>query len=66
MTELIKKKQSYSSKSLIGLITGFAVFVFILLFTNLEPGKPEITLTFAVAMLMAIWWVTEALPLWVT
>jgi solute carrier family 13 (sodium-dependent dicarboxylate transporter), member 2/3/5 len=66
MTQLIKKKQGYSSKSLIGLVTGFAVFCLILLFADLEPGKPEITRTFAVAMLMAIWWVTEALPLSVT
>ncbi len=66
MTGLIKKKQRYSSKSLIGLVAGFAVFCLILLFVDLEPGKPEITRTFAVAMLMAIWWVTEALPLSVT
>ncbi len=53
-------------KNTIGLVTGFIVFMFILFFTDLEPGKPEITRTFAVAMLMAIWWVTEALPLSVT
>jgi solute carrier family 13 (sodium-dependent dicarboxylate transporter), member 2/3/5 len=51
------------TKKLVGLISGVVVFVIILLFFDLEPGKPEITKTFAVAMLMAIWWVTEALPL---
>jgi len=51
---------------MISLFFGLIVFTSILLFTDLEPGKPEITRTFAVAMLMAIWWVTEALPLAVT
>ena len=48
---------------MIGLISGIAAFIIILLFFDLEPGRPEITKTFAVAMLMAIWWVTEALLL---
>jgi sodium-dependent dicarboxylate transporter 2/3/5 len=51
------------NKRIIGLVTGVIVFIFILTFLDLEPGKPEITKTFAIAMLMAIWWVTEALPL---
>lgn len=50
-------------KRTVGFVSGIVVFVYILFFTDLEPGKPEITRTFAVAMLMAIWWVTEALPL---
>jgi sodium-dependent dicarboxylate transporter 2/3/5 len=66
MINLIKKNPIYSSKSIFGLISGIIVFTAILLFADLEPGKPEITRTFAVAMLMAIWWVTEALPLPVT
>ncbi len=43
-----------------------ALFFYIILFVDLEPGKPEITYTFAVAVLMAIWWVTEIVPLAVT
>lgn len=66
MTELLKKRKSYTSKSIIGLITGFIAFFLILIFVDLEPGQPIITRTFAVAVLMAIWWVTEALPLSVT
>jgi solute carrier family 13 (sodium-dependent dicarboxylate transporter), member 2/3/5 len=62
----VREKQKKGLKSTIGLVAGFMVFIFILFFTDLEPGKPEITRTFAVAMLMAIWWVTEALPLSVT
>ena len=38
----------------------------IVLFADLEPGKPEITYTLAIAVLMAIWWVTEAIPLGIT
>ncbi len=53
-------------KQTIGFFAGIIVFAFILLFVDLEPGKPEITRTFAIAILMAIWWVTEALPLAVT
>jgi solute carrier family 13 (sodium-dependent dicarboxylate transporter), member 2/3/5 len=65
MTELIKLKEKQGRK-LKSLFFGILVFAGILLFADLEPGKPEITRTFAVAMLMAIWWVTEALPLSVT
>jgi sodium-dependent dicarboxylate transporter 2/3/5 len=38
----------------------------ILLFGDLDPGHPEVTATLAVACLMAIWWITEAIPLAVT
>ena len=50
----------------IGFFLGIAAFLAILLFTDLEPGKPEVTATLAVAALMAIWWVTETIPLAVT
>jgi solute carrier family 13 (sodium-dependent dicarboxylate transporter), member 2/3/5 len=62
----VREKRQKGLKSIVGLVAGLSVFFFILFFTDLEPGKPEITRTFAVAMLMAIWWVTEALPLAVT
>lgn len=45
---------------------GLFVFLFVLLFLDLEPGKPAVTATLAVALLMAIWWVTEVIPLAVT
>ncbi|MBE0653752.1 MAG: DASS family sodium-coupled anion symporter [Bacteroidales bacterium] len=53
-------------KKTIGFYAGIIAFAGVLFFVNLEPGKPEITRTFAVALLMAIWWITEALPLSVT
>lgn len=54
------------SKKNIGFLTGILAFIFILLFVELDPEKPLITKTFAVAILMASWWVTEAIPLSVT
>ncbi len=56
----------FSNKKYTGLIIGFLLFLFILLFTDLEPGKPEITSTCAIAVLMAVWWVTESIPLSIT
>ena len=53
-------------KKYIGFFSGIAAFLVIILFTDLEPGKPEVTATMAVAALMAIWWVTETVPLAVT
>ncbi len=46
-------------------ITPLAIFL-ILLFADLEPGKPEVTYTFCAAILMAVWWITEVVPLAVT
>lgn len=45
---------------------GLFAFLAIWLLTDLEPGKPAVTATLAVTALMAIWWVSEALPLAVT
>ena len=54
------------TKRKIGLWLGIVSFFLVLFFGNLEPGKPEITRTAAVAVLMAVWWISEALPLAVT
>jgi len=54
------------TRKYVGLILGLIVFFAVLFFTDLEPGKPEVTRTLAVALLMAIWWVSEAIPLSVT
>jgi sodium-dependent dicarboxylate transporter 2/3/5 len=53
-------------RKFIGFFLGIAAFLAIMLFTDLEPGKPEVTATLAVAVLMAIWWVSETIPLAVT
>lgn len=41
-------------------------FVMMILFVDLEPGKPAVTTTLATAILMAVFWITEAIPLPVT
>jgi sodium-dependent dicarboxylate transporter 2/3/5 len=50
----------------IGFFLGIFLFLGIYLFTDLEPGRPEVSATLAVAVLMAVWWVSEAIPLAVT
>ncbi|MBN1638439.1 MAG: anion permease, partial [Ignavibacteriales bacterium] len=53
-------------KKILGFYLGIAVMLFILLFTNFDPQNPNITKMAAVACLMAIWWITETVPLAVT
>ena len=50
----------------IGFWLGLFSFFAILLFANLEPDKPKITSTLAIAILMAVWWVSEAIPIGIT
>ncbi len=50
----------------IGLIFGLTAGILIYVFADLDPAKPEITATLAVAVLMATWWITEAIPISVT
>lgn len=47
----------------IGLIAGPVLAIGLLLFFDLDPGRPAVTRTAAVALLMAVWWMTEAVPL---
>lgn len=51
------------SKRNIFLISGIISFIFICLFIDLEPGNPSVTYTFAIVVLMAIWWGSEAIPI---
>ena len=48
------------------IIAGIIIFFGIILFVDLQPGKPEITYTAAITFLMAFWWISEALPIGVT
>ncbi len=61
--EPIEQIKSTPLHSRIGLFLGPAVFVLTLLFVDLEPGNPAVTSMLAVILLMAIWWITEAIPL---
>lgn len=57
------EKEGSSLRSRIGLWLGPAVFLFMLLFVDLDPGNPQVTRMAAIILLMAIWWITEAIPL---
>jgi len=50
----------------ISIAIGLLAFLFVVFFIDLDPEKPAITYTAAVAILMAIWWVTEAIPIGAT
>ncbi len=45
------------------IVLGPVICLAIILFGNLDPGHPKVTYTFAVAVLMAIWWIFESIPL---
>ncbi|MDP2723472.1 MAG: SLC13 family permease [Bacteroidales bacterium] len=53
-------------RQFIGFLVVPVIFLYLILFADLAPGKPEITYTLAVAVLMAGWWITEIIPLAVT
>jgi sodium-dependent dicarboxylate transporter 2/3/5 len=48
------------------IIVGLLMFFGTIFFVDLQPGKPEVTYTAAIALLMAFWWVTEAIPIGIT
>lgn len=52
--------------SIFSLIIPPVISLLIVLFADLDPGHPQVTYCFAIALLMAAWWITEAIPLAVT
>ena len=48
------------------LVLGPLLAVLFLIFVDLDPQNPLVTITAAIAIWMAFWWVTEAVPLAVT
>jgi len=53
-------------KTIIAFIIAPLFALFIILFVHLLPGNPKATYTLAITLLMAVWWITEAVPLAVT
>ena len=51
-----------SKAQMIGLILGPILF-FLVLLIDFVPGKPVVTRMAAIALLMSVWWITEAIPL---
>jgi sodium-dependent dicarboxylate transporter 2/3/5 len=47
----------------VGLFTGLIISIGILLFSNLDPLNSKVTIMAAIAALMAVWWISEAVPL---
>ena len=47
----------------LGFIIGLLSFLILLIFFDPDPQNPNIGKVAAVAVLMAIWWITEAVPL---
>jgi len=49
-----------------GLVLGPLLSLMAILFLDLAPGNPAPTRMAAVAVLMAVWWITDAIPLFAT
>jgi sodium-dependent dicarboxylate transporter 2/3/5 len=47
----------------VSLILAPVISLLIILFADLDPENKKVTYTFAIAFLMAAWWITEAIPL---
>ncbi len=58
-----EKAAGRDTKRIIGMIAGPALAVILLVFTDLQPGSPMVTRCAAVAVWMATWWITEAIPI---
>lgn len=48
------------------LVLGILIFLGMVFFLDLVPGNSGVTITAAIAVVMALWWITEALPIGVT
>lgn len=64
MSESFKTKSGRVQN--IALIIAPLISLFIILFADLDPENKKVTYCLAIAVLMAIWWITEAIPLAVT
>ncbi len=61
----LPRRTGRSRSQTVGLFLGPALFLALLL-TDLQPGEPQVTRMAAVAVLMATWWITDAIPLFAT
>ena len=61
-----KSGPTRSLSQMVGLILGPALFLLVILFFDFDPEKPIVTRMAAVAILMAVWWITDAIPLFAT
>ena len=59
----MQNNRENSKVGLAALVIAPLISLSLILFGDLAPDNPKITYTLAIAILMAIWWVTEAIPL---
>jgi len=59
----MRNKNGNSRIRLAALIIAPLISLSLILFGDFAPENPKITYTMAIAVLMAIWWITEAIPL---
>ena len=64
--EQIRRIRDAVSASEAGLALGPAIFGIVSLTLDLTPGNPASTYTLGIALWMAVWWMTEAVPIPVT
>ena len=62
-TESSPRQNTIPARSRVGLWLGPLVFLLMLAFVELDPANPLVTRMAAVILWMAIWWMTEAIPL---
>jgi sodium-dependent dicarboxylate transporter 2/3/5 len=60
-----KSSNKKTTTQKVGLALGPLLFL-LMLFIDLEPANPAVTRMAAVAVLMATWWITDAIPLFAT
>jgi sodium-dependent dicarboxylate transporter 2/3/5 len=65
MDELASNSGEFFWKKLFLVLGPIISLIFLVVF-DLDPEHPEVTRTAAVSILMAIWWITEVIPLGVT
>jgi sodium-dependent dicarboxylate transporter 2/3/5 len=56
----------FSVKKLVSFVITPLVMLYLILFVEFVPDNPKVGYTFCVALLMAVWWITEVVPLAVT
>jgi sodium-dependent dicarboxylate transporter 2/3/5 len=66
MSDVVNVIRNFDFKRIIGLYIAPALFIFIVFFVELEPANPSVSYTLAVAILMALWWITEVIPIAIT
>ncbi|PKO99936.1 MAG: sodium:dicarboxylate symporter [Bacteroidetes bacterium HGW-Bacteroidetes-8] len=53
-------------KQIISFIITPMVIIWLMVFIELDAANPKVTATFCIALLMAVWWITEIVPLAIT